>query len=85
MGRESFNNIDSSERRTRRNLDGDAALAAGDLSKAYYYYVRGKNLEGLYKIAQTLSEQGREKEAADVLAKAHQLSLPDKPADKNKE
>lgn len=32
-----------------------------------------KDIEGLYKLAKTLSEKGREKEAANILIKAHHL------------
>lgn len=52
---------------------GDIQVEAGDLSKAYYCYVHDKDIPGLYKLAKCLEEKGKKKDAAEVLAKAHQL------------
>ena len=42
-------------------------------AKAYYYYVRDNDIEGLYKLAKLLEKKKKKKDAAAVLAKAHQL------------
>lgn len=52
---------------------GDIQMEAGDLSKAYYYYVRDGHIAGLRKLAKRLKEDGKKKDADAVLAKAHQL------------
>jgi len=52
---------------------GDIQMEAGDLSKAYYYYVRDGHIAGLRKLAKRLEEKGKKKDADAVLAKAHQL------------
>ena len=53
---------------------GDIQMEAGDLSKAYYYYVRDGHIAGLHKLAKLLKGKGKKKDADEVLAKAHQLS-----------
>lgn len=52
---------------------GDIQMEAGDLSKAYYYYVHDGHIAGLRRLAKLLEEKGKKKDAAAVLAKAHQL------------
>lgn len=52
---------------------GDIEMERGDLSKAYHCYVQDNHIAGLYKVAKLLEEKGKKKDAAEVLAKAHQL------------
>ena len=69
---------ESVENNFKRNSRGDIAFNKKDLSEAFYHYVRGNNIEGLYNVAKELSAKGREKEAANVLMKAYELKELDK-------
>ena len=52
---------------------GDIQVEIGDLSKAYHCYVHDNDIAGLYRLGKLLEEKGKKKDAAEVLAKAHQL------------
>lgn len=63
---------------------GDIELDKGDRAKAYYYYVRDGHIAGLRRLAKRLKEDGKKKDAAAVLAKAHQLCNVEKEIHKEK-
>ena len=52
---------------------GDIELDKGDRAKAYYYYVRDNDIEGLHKLSKILLDKGKPDKARSVLLKASEL------------
>lgn len=78
MSKDSIEKIPKKEPEVEILSRGDEALEKGDLSAAYIHYVNTKDIEGLYRVAKSLEGEGREKDAAKVLAEAARLTNLDK-------
>ena len=57
-----------------KNEDSDIEGKQKTFARDYFSYLRNDDVKGLRKLAKALEEEGRKEEAAEVFAKARQVT-----------